>query len=55
MEPDKLDVSETVELIQDSFNDIIKVLDEFIDDDELKKQTFKEMQDNFNQMTGGLT
>jgi hypothetical protein len=47
-------LKDTRELIQNTFMDIVKVLDDYIPDPELKKQTFKEMEDNFNQSLGGF-
>jgi hypothetical protein len=50
MEEDYL--NDTRELIQNTFMDVIKVLDEYIPDVELKKKTFKEMEDKFNNSLG---
>ena len=52
MEEDYL--KDSRELIQNTFLEIIKVLDEYIPDEELKKETFKEMQDKFDGNLGAF-
>lgn len=46
--------AESNEFIKNSFLEVMKVLDEHIQDEELKKATFEEMSKNFNRNLGGL-
>lgn len=52
MEEDYL--KDSTELIQNTFLEIVDILDRFIPDPELKKKAFQEMQSNFDSNLGGM-